>query len=173
MKDDSKAGYGTISKVFHWGMAFLILWQLLKLSERLNEGEHWIGKTLVPWHVSIGTLILLLAVPRLIWAIRQRHKRPDQDPAMAAMVSAGHGLLYIVMLLMPITGVLYLIGEGYGWKAFGIQLVAQGDKVSWMHTVGELHSPLAWFFLVLIFGHIVIALWHHFIVKDDILRRML
>lgn len=173
MKGDTKEGYGTVSRVFHWGMAFLILWQLLKISERIEDGEHWVGQTLVAWHVSIGTLIFILVVPRLIWAIRQRHNRPDQDPAMAFFVTAGHALLYLVMLLMPITGILYLIGGGYPWEAFGIQLMAEGEETPWMQSVGELHSPLAWFLLVLIIGHIGIALWHHFIVKDDVMRRML
>lgn len=57
MKDDSKARYGTISRILHWGMAFLIFWQALKIFDRIDDGEHWVGETLVPWHVSIGTLL--------------------------------------------------------------------------------------------------------------------
>lgn len=173
MKSDTKERYGTVSKVLHWGMAFFIGWQVLKFFDRINDGEHWVGQTLVPWHVSIGTLILVLVVLRIIWAVKQKGHRPAHDPATAMLVQAGHGLLYLGMVLMPITGILYLVGLGYGLNAFGVQLIAQGPEISWMISVGGLHSPIAWILLILILGHIGMALLHHFIKKDDTLRRML
>src|SRR3546814_2463569 len=63
---DSKERYGRISRFLHWGMALLIGWQLLKIFDRVADGEHWIGQTLVPWHVSIGTVMLLLIALRKI-----------------------------------------------------------------------------------------------------------
>src|SRR5690606_10061343 len=68
MTPDSKERYGTVSKWFHWLMGGLIIWQFLKLGDRISEGEHWIGQTLVPWHVSIGALLLVLIVLRIFWA---------------------------------------------------------------------------------------------------------
>lgn len=174
MSGDSKERYGSISRLFHWGMSFLIIWQLLKLFDRIQDGEHWVGETLVPWHVSIGSVLLLLVLLRIIWAARQRHNRPVQDPATAALVKAGHFLLYTCMVAMPVTGAMYLVGNGYGWRPFGIELVARGgDKIEWMISVGSLHSPIAWLLTILIAGHIGIALLHHFVKKDGVLRRML
>ena len=173
MNGDTKERYGRISRIFHWGMAVLIAWQLLKFFDRIAEGEHWVGQVLVPWHVSIGSLLLLLVVLRLIWAIRQKDNRPDQDPALAIWVKAGHGLLYLGILLMPVLGIFYLLGNGYGWKVFGVQLLAKGEEIPWMAAVGSLHSPLAWILLVLIVGHIGMALWHQFVRRDGVLRRML
>lgn len=172
MLADSKERYGTLSRLFHWGMALLIAWQLLKVFDRINDGEHWVGQTLVPWHVSIGSLLLLLAGLRIIWASRQRAHRPGQDAATARLVKLGHGLLYVIMILQPLTGVLTMVGKGYGWNPFGIPLVAKGAEIPWMAAAGSLHSPLAWIFLILILGHIAIALFHHFIKKDGVLRRM-
>src|SRR3546814_11980422 len=63
---DSKERYGRISRFLHWGMALLIGWQLLKIFDRVADGENWIGQTLVPWHVSIGTLLLLLIAFRTV-----------------------------------------------------------------------------------------------------------
>src|SRR3546814_14265028 len=83
-------------------MALLIGWQLLKIFDRVADGEHWIGQTLVPWHVSIGTLLLLLIALRTVWAVRQKGSRPEQDPATAFLVRIGHSLLYVGMALMPI-----------------------------------------------------------------------
>ncbi len=172
MKNDSPQRYGPVSRIFHWGMAFLIGWQLLKFFDRIEDGEHWVGQTLVPWHISIGTLLLVLVVSRIVWAAKQKGNRPVQDPAMAALVKGGHFLLYAAMVMMPVTGILTMIGKGYGWSAFGVRLAAKGDEIAWMASLGSLHSPIAWLLLVMIVGHIAMALVHHFIKKDGLLRRM-
>lgn len=173
MRDDSKERYGSVSRLFHWSMAVLIVWQMLKFFDRIGDGEHWVGETLVSWHVSIGTLLLLLIVLRIYWATKQRHNRPVQNPATAFAVKAGHFLMYLAMALLPITGALYLVGNGYGWTAFGIQLVAKGEEIPWMATLGSLHSPIAWLLLIMVVGHIGIALVHTFVKKDDVLWRMI
>lgn len=173
MVGDSKARYGSVSRIFHWGMAVLVVWQLLKLFDRIDDGEHWVGQTLVPWHISIGSLILLLVIFRIVWALKQKNNRPEQDPATATLVAVGHFLLYAAMVLLPLTGVCYMVGKGYGWSAFDIQLIDKGAEVPWLASIGGLHSPIAWLLLVMIIGHIGIALVHHFVKKDGVLRRML
>jgi cytochrome b561 len=66
-----------------------------------------------------------------------------------------------------------MLGKGYGMKVFGLQLIAKtGLKTEWMISLGNLHSPLAWLLLALVVGHIGAALFHHFIKKDDTLKRM-
>src|SRR5690606_31194716 len=138
-----------------------------------NDGEHWVGQTLVPWHVSIGFTLLVLVVLRLLWVAKQMGNRPEQDPATVVLVRLGHGLMYVGMALMPITGNLYMIGNGYGLTVFGVQLAAKGEEVAWMASLGNLHSPIAWILLILILGHIGIALVHGFIKKDGVLQRMI
>jgi cytochrome b561 len=171
MVRDSRKRYGSITRLFHWGMTLLIGWQMLKFFDRISEGEHWVGQTLVPWHLSIGTLLLLLVVARIAWVAAQK-VRPAQNPATVLFVRIGHGLLYAGMVLMPLTGVSAMVGAGYGWSAFGLQIVPQGDEVPWMATVGSLHSSIAWVLLVLVAGHMAITLLHHFALKDDTLRRI-
>lgn len=173
MSNDSKERYGRISRFFHWAMALLIGWQLLKFFDRIEDGEHWIGQTLVPWHVSIGTLLIALVVLRIVWAAKQHPNRPEHDPASALAVKTGHSLLYAGMVLLPLTGLFTMIGNGYGLKVFGIQLVARGGaEIPWMISLGSLHSPIAWIMLALIAGHIGMALLHHFVKKDGVLQRM-
>lgn len=172
--NDSKQRYGGISRLFHWGMALLVYWQFLKFFDRINDGEHWVGENLVSWHISIGSVLLVLIVLRAIWAATQKNNRPQQDPTTAFLVKAGHGLLYLCLLLLPITGLMTMIGNGYGWEPFGIVLVAGGgEEINWMATLGSVHSVIAWSLLILVVGHVSIALMHHFVKKDGILRRML
>ncbi|GAB3389194.1 cytochrome b [Azotobacter armeniacus] len=169
---DSAMRYGYITRFFHWLMALLIVQQFLKLGDRVSEGEHWLGETFGPWHTSIGALLLALVVLRLLWAGAQRQRRPLPE-SLPLLVKAGHGLLYTCMLLMPVTGILYMLGKGYGLKLFGVQLVARsGVETGWLAALGSLHSPIAWLFLVLILGHVAAALFHHFVKDDDTLRRM-
>lgn len=170
--NDSKERYGSVSKTFHWLMALLIGWQLLKFGDRIAEGEHWVGQTLVPWHISIGTLLLVLIVLRLLWVTTQRHQRPVQNPATAKLVKAGHGLLFAGMLLMPVTGALTMLGGGHGLTAFGMAIFAEGAEVAWAASLGSLHSPLAWGLTALIIGHTAMTLIHHFIQRDDTFKRM-
>ena len=173
MIHDSKTRYGTISRWLHWLMGGLITWQFLKLGDRIEEGEHWLGQTLVPWHVSIGVLLLLLVVARIGWAGSQLSQRPPHDPATAWLVKGGHLALYACMLLMPITGLLYMLGNGYGLKVFGMELVAKGPEIAWAASLGSVHSPLAWLTVLLVLGHIGAAFYHRLIKRDDIMQRML
>lgn len=173
MRADTTDRYGSISRLFHWGMAFLIGWQMLKVFDRIDDGEHWVGQTLVSWHVAIGTLLLGLVALRIFWAAKQNGNRPTPDPVLETPAKVGHVLLYAGMALLPITGILTLIGGGHGWAVFGIQLAAKGDKIPWMSSLGSLHSPIAWMLFILIVGHIGMALLHHFVRKDDVLRRMI
>ena len=171
---DSKERYGSITRIFHWGMALLIIWQFMKFFDRINDGEHWVGENIVSWHVSIGSLLLVLIVLRLIWAATQKNNRPEQDPSTAFVVKAGHGLLYLGMLLLPITGLMIMIGNGYGWNPFGLGLIARGGaEIGWLATLGSAHSLIAWSLLILVLGHAGIALLHHFVKKDGVLGRML
>lgn len=167
--------YDPLSRFFHWSVAFLIGWQLLKFFDRIAEGEHWVGQTLVSWHVSIGMLLFILIAARIAWALKRMDERPAPDPATAFAVNSGHFLLYVGMALMPITGVLAMVGKGHGLAAFGIELVArraEGDEIAWMASLGSMHSPIAWVLLVLVVGHIAMALHHHFIKRDGTIRRM-
>lgn len=173
MLDDNSKRYGTVSRIFHWLMALLVAWQVLKLGDRIADGQHWVGQVLVPWHFSIGFLLLVLAVLRVAWALRQRRQRPPHAPGTAFLVDSGHVLLYALLLLMPTTGILYMVGSGYGLTVFGMQLVEKGPEIAWAASLGSLHPPLSWLLVTLVAGHIGIALIHHFFKRDGILQRML
>lgn len=176
MRADSKERYGTVSRIFHWGVAALVAWQALKLFDRIDDGEHWVGQNLVPWHISIGILILVLVVPRILWARRNRDNRPagPPPPMLGRLAKAGHAALYGALLLMPLTGSAIMIGNGKGLTAFGVELVAEGPKIPWLADLGgSIHSPLAWVLVLAVIGHAGMALWHRFVRRDDVLQRML
>ncbi len=173
MRGDSPSHYGGITRFLHWFMGLLVVLQFLKLGDRIKDGEHWVGQTIVPWHVSIGASIFVLAAIRLWWAMRQRPYRP-QPEAFPVMVKMGHLLLYACMFLMPVTGIAALLGGGYGLTLFGVDVITKTEvEIPWLGAIGNLHSPIAWMFVALVLGHIAAALFHHFVRRDQTLKRML
>ncbi|MDV6316440.1 cytochrome b [Idiomarina sp. HP20-50] len=174
MKSDSIERYGTVSRFFHWVIATLVLWQAMKVFDRINDGEHWVGETLVPWHISIGALILVLVLLRIVWASRNLSNRPPAPPGVLGVLArAGHIIIYIALVFLPIAGMSFMIGKGHGLTIFGMELVSRGTEIPWLAAIGELHSPVALFLLAVLAGHVVMAFWHQFVRKDGLLRRML
>ena len=170
---DSPERYGLVTRVLHWSMAVLVLLQFAKFFERL-EGEGGAAVAAVTgWHTTIGTLLLVLVVVRIAWAFTQRRRRPVNDPTLAIFVTAGHVAMYAALLALPVLGLLIMFGGGYGHVAFGIGLFPPGEEVRWAQVWGSLHSPLAWLLLVAVVVHVLIALYHHLVRKDGVLRRML
>jgi len=67
---------------------------MLKVLDRVADGEHWVGQTLAPWHVSIGSVLLLLIVVRVAWVLKQLGHRPQHSPAETFLGHTGIALLH-------------------------------------------------------------------------------
>lgn len=173
MIHDSTGRYGWLTRLLHWSMAVLIVLQFGKFADRLNDGHNAISRALGPWHTTIGTVLLVLVAIRIAWALAQLRRRPAHDPATIWLVRAGHGLMYLGMVALPVTGLLVMLGGGYGHEVFGLVLFPEGPEVGWARVFGALHSPLAWLLAALLLGHSAVALYHHFIRRDHTLKRML
>lgn len=174
MINDNVHRYGTVTRVLHWAVGALVIWQLLKLADWVNDGENWVSLNLVkPFHSSIGLIIFVLALVRLIWAIRQRALRPAPLKFVRA-AKAGHHLLYVLMILTPLSAICLMLGKGYGLKLFGHVLVERGATSSEaLAALGSLHAPLACFLTLMVVGHIAMVLYHRLVLKDKTLQRML
>lgn len=171
---DTQKRYGVISRLIHWTMALLTIAQFMALGGYINDGDHWVGNTIVPWHVDIGLLLLILVSLRIIWMLSQQQRPVPQDQGVNALLAkGGHLLLYLCMVLMPVTGVLLMLGGGHGLGAFGIELVAESEQeIAWAVALGEWHTQISWLFVALVLGHLGAALYHHFVKHDDTLVRM-
>lgn len=132
---------------------------------------------LYSWHKWAGMSLLVLVVVRLAW--RMSHPAPELPLTMKPMerliAHAGHWLLYVLMLTIPLSGWLMSSAQGFQVVWFGVlplpNLVPKSAALGELFT--DVHVVLNYTMLVAVAGHIGAALQHHFIKKDTILTRML
>ncbi|QDE40637.1 cytochrome b [Luteibacter pinisoli] len=168
--------WSTVAKTFHWLMALLILGNGLfafwmdGLKPSLNKIN------MFALHKSIGLTVLALFVLRLAW--RMADRRPPDVPAprwQKVAAHAVHGLLYLLIVAIPLSGWAFNSAHGFPlqyFKQFNLPaLVEKNEDLS--NTLGTVHVYLFWFLLFVLVAHVGGALKHHFIDRDDTLRRML
>lgn len=167
MKPDTSNAYGSVSRFFHWTMTAGFLFMLFTaVAWSVNEDYF----SLIDWHKSVGFVLLVLLVLRLLWALKNLSRRP----AGSLLVKLGHWALYVLMAAVPLTAMLRQYGAARGGlKVFGVELMnGASEKIEWMTRVGnEWHAPLAWTLFVLAAGHILMAVVHQF-KGEKILNRM-
>lgn len=175
---DTPARYGLVSRVLHWGMAYLLLWQFVMVFSWRAFGDSAVVDWLVrmgPSHGTVGLLTLAFVVVRAAWVLVNRRRRPPRVSGWPGAVGqAVHVAFYLLMLAIPAIALLRAYGNGEGWSPWGIALIPKtGVKVSWMVApANALHSPLSWLLCGLIAVHILAALYHRLILRDGVLGRM-
>lgn len=165
--------YDKVSRILHWGMALLLLWQFLSAISRYFFEDTAIEAFFWPSHKPLGVLLLVLMVLRLIWSLVNRSKRP---PSTGIAATLGHMSLYLLLIATPVIALIRQYGSGRSFDVFGIPVFAgfEGEKIQWMLDLGkDFHSELGWILLLFIVGHIFMAYWHRRSAhKEDIMPRM-
>jgi cytochrome b561 len=172
---DNGLRYGLVTRLFHWTMALLILWQFSGLVINRLFGRSALTDLLNITHGSLGAAILVLAILRALWGLYNlRHRPAHENGALGLAARIGHALLYVLMLAIPAMAILRATGSEWGLSLFGLQLVPRGgERVEWMVAPANLlHGALAWTLLAMIAAHIAMALVHRFVWKDEVLNRM-
>ena len=126
-------------------------------------------------HKSIGVTIFALILIRILWRITHR------PPALLAsykawerkLASNAHHLLYLLMVALPISGIVMATYSKYGIKWFGVPFIKGLDNNPMRELFKEVHEIIGVIILLVIIVHIIGALKHKFIDKDDTLKRML
>lgn len=169
-------------RLLHWTMALIIaglLWAGLTMVS-MDDAVPAKFEHFYPWHKSFGMLILMLVLVRL--AIRARSMLPALPQALAAWeirtAKAAHGLLYALMVLVPLAG--YSMSSSYtqsdGVFFFGVnlpELLPKNDDR--FEVFRSIHKVLAFVLLGVVVLHALGALKHRFVDRDrskDVLSRM-
>jgi cytochrome b561 len=167
--------YTPVAMSLHWLMAALILFVGI-LGLLLDD---WPKATKLFWiniHAQIGMLILVLLMARIWW--RRTHTPPELPPDVSEISRRvshpAHLLIYVLMLVTPLVGIVAFV-----WHArvfdFGLFAIDFGVKSNGpvYHQAEDIHLWLTYGLFALVAGHAVAALWHHFISRDTVLKRML
>ncbi len=173
MKNSS---YTPLAKALHWAMA-LGIFGLVVLGSVMSDMDFSPEKLqYFSWHKWAGVTVFMLVWVRLVWRlISPPPAYPDSMSIhVQRMAHAGHVALYAFMLIIPITGWLMSSAKGVQTVWFGIvplpDLLSKDKALG--HLLEEVHGTLSWIMVTLIAGHVAAALKHHFVDKDDTLRRM-
>lgn len=165
--------YTTVAKALHWLMAIPII--VLLLLGQHTMGDH--GARFLPTlHASAGFVLLVMVVARLWWRFRHPPPRASTRPGWEAMLAKLAQLaLYASMFLIPLTGwIAYTehVRRSLGMppaSLFGLKIPLLPDfGINW-HFIHKWGGKAV---LLLIALHIAAALKHHFIDKDETLKRM-
>jgi cytochrome b561 len=171
------ASYTRTAIILHWVIA-LSIFGLLAVGlymEDLKASPEKIRLYLM--HKSFGLTVLALVIVRIVW--RLTHRPPELPPAtpswQRAAASISHFALYFLMLLMPVSGWLMNSASGFPLKWFGMVPIPalMGTDSEARELWESVHAVSAWLLMALIAVHIAAALKHHFINRDQVLRRML
>jgi cytochrome b561 len=157
---DHSERYGFVSRLLHWGMALLMLWQFLSATSHYFFEDTAIESFFWPSHKTLGVLLLLLMVLRLLWALVNVSTRPKSVSTLAKL---GHWALYLVVITVPILALIRQYGSGRSFEIFGVTVFSgfEGEKIKWMMDLGtDFHGELGWVLLALIVGHIIFAFKH-------------
>jgi len=155
----------------------------LMLAGMLGLGFYMQGLPLSPqklqlysWHKWTGVTVFMLALLRLAWRIT--HRPPPLPAHMGrpaiALAHTGHGLLYALMLAIPVSGWLMSSAMGFQTVWFGFlplpDLLERDREVA--KTLTQVHVWLNWTLIVTVTGHVLAAAKHQFWSRDGLLSRM-
>ena len=168
--------YTVAAITLHWLTAVLIV-------ASVSLGLYMVGLKLSPLklrlyslHKWVGVTIFILVATRLIW--RATHAPPPlpAGPRWQQVAAAlNHWLLYALLVCIPLSG--WLMSSAYGVPVVYFGLIQLPDLVAKHKELGDvlkqLHEALAFTMLALVALHVIAALKHHMMDRDDVLHRML
>ena len=172
--------YGLITKLLHWSIAILIILQFSLIYYRqymLLDNDPNSLFIMINLHKPLGVIILTLGFIMLLW--RFNNLKPEFSPLIPAWekvaANLSHATLYICMLLMPISGVAMSLSAGYPismFGAFNLPITLEKNLLN-AKLFGEIHTITSYILLTTLVIHFLATIKHHFIDKDNILKRIL
>jgi cytochrome b561 len=174
---NSTERYGSLSIGFHWLTLLLLVavYACIELSELFPKGSY-LREALKTWHYMLALSVFVLVWARLAAHIAGPTPRIEPEPPSWQLLTAKlvHVALYAIMIGMPLVGWLILSAKGKPIPFFGLELPALvGESRTLAKLFKEIHETAGTVGYFLIGLHAAAGLFHHYIVRDNTLRRML
>jgi cytochrome b561 len=173
---DKRATYDGVSVTLHWIIVALVLiqfgfsktWRLFARPMRLE---------MIMLHMGFGILLGLAVIARIVWRLIPGHQPPPVQSGWVELVSKTvHYLLYAIILIEFVLGFVLRWSGDEAMIFFGLPIPPIGVPHVSRPTndlIGVIHSLVGWVIIVLSAGHALAGVYHHFVVKDGVLARMI
>ena len=175
---NSETRWGWVAIALHWLVALVIIglfalgfWMvdLTYYDDWYRQGPHI--------HRSIGILLLAAMLFRVVWRLVSTPPKPLLTHSRLEVIGAkvGHLVLYLLIFIAMVSGYLISTADGSAISVFGwFEVPSLTGRIKGMEDIaGSVHYWATWALVVLAGLHALAALKHHFIDRDDTLRRML
>ena len=173
---DDKTNYDNVAIALHWATALLVVVQFamaISWDWFARETRHAMESI----HVSLGVLLTAVVVARIVWRLMPGHQRPAIVSGWVEIASkAVHYVLYLLLVAQAALGFGWRWAQGHSVEFFGLFGIPgpYGELGRpTRHIFHDLHEYIGWAIVVIAFGHALAALYHHYVLKDRVLGRML
>ncbi|MCF1461405.1 cytochrome b [Agrobacterium vitis] len=161
----------------HWATALLVLtlflsaeiWDFTEKGGALRNG-------LKALHYGAGITLFAVFLLRLVWRIASLKTLPEEEKGvLGLMAKAVHYLLYFGLAAQISLGFLWRWSQGKPVDFFGLFSIPDliGISPDYRHLLGDMHSLLAWVIIGAATLHAVAAIFHHAVLKDGVLMKMM
>lgn len=166
--------YSSPAIFFHWAIFLLVALAYLAIEIRGPKGSDsrafWMNV-----HLTAGTFVLVLSVLRVLWRLVSRAPEAIPQATLLRWLSKlAHLALYVFIIAQPLLGIMMINmgGKPVSLDWLGVSFTLFGPDKALRPTIKEAHELIGNAFYFVIGLHALAALYHHFIRRDDVLRRM-
>lgn len=168
--------YNAIAKTLHWlsALAVFSLFALGYWMVDLTYYSEWY-KIAPYWHKSIGLILFTLTFFRVLWKLVNKSPQIEGKVWEIKAAKIAHLLLYILLFATFLSGYLISTADGRGIEVFSwFTVPGFGSFIENQEDIaGEIHFYLTYSLIGLALLHASAALKHHFINKDNTLKKMI
>ena len=173
---DDGTSYDNVAIALHWAVALLVVVQFA-----LGMSWDWFAKptakAMESVHISLGVLFTALILARIAWRLVPGHQRTSPDAGWVKLASKGvHYLLYTLLVTQAALGFGFRWAQGHPVGFFGLFAIPGpfGElERPVRRLLHEAHEWVGWAIIAIAFAHALAALYHHYVLKDGVLKRML
>ena len=172
---DDGSRYDGVAIALHWATALLVVCNFA-----LAETWDWFAKPakqlMEATHMSFGVLLAIVVVARIAWRFVPGHAMSPLEAGWMRLASKGtHYLLYALLVTEAALGFAFRWGAGRPMAFFGLGIPPLTGEMGrpLRQLLREFHHWIGWTIIVLALVHALAALYHHYVLKDRLLARML
>jgi len=171
----TRTRYDSTSIALHWIVVALVLLNFAS-AELWGLFARPTRHLMIVGHMSLGILLSIAVVVRIVWRLVPGHQVAPVSRGWDDRLARGvQYLLYLLLLAQSVLGYLVRWSEGEAMSFFGFLIPAPFAPMTRAehHTLMERHNQIGWAIILLAAGHAAAALYHHFVLRDRVLVRML